>query len=100
MREQALRGVALVAAAAFPLEAAGVGRDRKAHAAFHGLDFKMGEQRGQVGIIQFVVDDEADIDRKRRSTWSMVTEVSPRGSVAGEGWPPMFEETPGQHSAT
>jgi len=38
LREQALRGVALVAAAAFPLEVAGVRRDRKAHAAFHGLD--------------------------------------------------------------
>jgi len=38
LREQALRGVALVAAAAFPLEAAGVRRDRKAHAAFHGRD--------------------------------------------------------------
>ena len=61
-----LRGFAPVVAAAFPLEAAGVGRDGKAHAAFHRLDAEMGEQRRQVGIVQFVVDDEADIDRDRR----------------------------------
>ena len=66
LRKQAPRGFAPVDAAALPLEAAGVGGDRKAHAAFHGLDAEMGEQRRQVGIVQFVIDDEADIDRKRR----------------------------------
>ena len=65
LREQALRGFAPVVAAALPLEPAGVGADRKAHAALHGLDPQMSEQRRQVGVIEFVVDDKADIDRDR-----------------------------------
>ena len=63
--EQALRGIAPGVAAAFPFETAGIGRDREAHAAFHGFDAEMGKQRRQVGIIQLVVDDEADVDRER-----------------------------------
>jgi len=39
-------------------------RHRKAHAAFDRVDAEMGEQRLQVGIVQFIVDDEADVDRK------------------------------------
>jgi len=42
----------------------GIRRHSKAHAALHGSDIKMGEQRGQVGIVEFVLDDEADIDGK------------------------------------
>ena len=62
--EQSARGLEPVVAAAFPLEAAGVRRHRKAHAAFDRVDAEMGEQRLQVGIVQFIVDDEADVDRK------------------------------------
>ena len=65
LRKQSPGGLTPAIAAAFPLEAAGIRRDRKAHAAFHGLDAQMGEQLGQIGIVQFVVDDEADIDRQR-----------------------------------
>src|SRR6185503_5279803 len=64
LREQSARGLEPVVAAAFPLEAAGIRRYRKAHAAFDGLDTEMGEQRRQVRIVQLVIDDEADVDRK------------------------------------
>ena len=65
LREQSLGGLEPVVAAAFPLEAAAVGRDRKAHAAFDRLDLHMVEQRGELGVVQFIVDDEADIDGDR-----------------------------------
>src|SRR5712672_4381660 len=58
LREQALGGLEPTVAAALPLEIAAIGGDRKAHAAFHGLDIEMREQRGQVRIVQFVIDDE------------------------------------------
>src|SRR5205809_6649211 len=64
LREQSARGLEPVVAAALPLEAAGIRRHRKAHAAFDRLDAEMGEQRGQVRIVQLVIDDEADVDRK------------------------------------
>ncbi len=67
LREQALGGLAPVDAAAFPFEAAGIRGHGKTHAAFHGLDAEMGEQSGEVGVIQLVIDDEADIDRNRLS---------------------------------
>ena len=67
LREQPFCRIDPVIAAALPLEAAGVRRHRKAHAAFDGLDAEMGEQRRQIGVIELVVDDEADIDRERRA---------------------------------
>ena len=65
LREQSPRGLAPIVAAALPLEPPGVRRDRKAHAALHGRDPEMREQRLEVRIVQFVVDDESDIDRDR-----------------------------------
>jgi hypothetical protein len=65
--EQAPGGFEPVVAAALPLETAGVRRHRKSHAGIDRLDAEMGEQRREIRIIQFVVDDEADIDRKPRS---------------------------------
>jgi hypothetical protein len=48
LREQARRGSTPIVSTAFPLKAAAVRGDRKAHAAFHGLDIKMGEQHRQI----------------------------------------------------
>ena len=67
LREQSARGLEPVVAAASPLETAGIRRHRKAHAAVDGLDAEMSEQRRQVRIVHFVVDDEADVDRNRRA---------------------------------
>ncbi len=63
LSEQASHGFEPVAAATLPLKAAGVRGHRKAHATVHGLDAQMGEQCRQVRIVQFVVNDEADVDR-------------------------------------
>ena len=49
LREQALCGLDPVVAAALPFEAAGIGRHRKAHAAFHRLDLEMIEQAVRSG---------------------------------------------------
>jgi hypothetical protein len=62
-REQAPGGRKPVVAAALPLEPPGIGRDGKAHAAFHRLDAEMVEHRREIGIVQFVIDDEAGVDR-------------------------------------
>jgi hypothetical protein len=63
----AASGFEPIVAAALPFETAGVRRHRKTHAGIHRLDAEMGEQRREIRIVQFVIDDEADIDRKPRS---------------------------------
>ena len=60
-----MRGVAPGATLPFHSATAGVGRDREAHAAFDRFDAEMREQRRQVGIVQLVVNDEANVDCER-----------------------------------
>ena len=62
MREQASGGLSSGIAAALPFEFATIRRHRKTHAAFHGLDFEMGKQIGQIRIVQLIINDEADVD--------------------------------------
>src|SRR5581483_2697376 len=62
LREQSARGLVGAAAPTAPLEAAGVGRHRKAHAGLDGVDVQMAEQRRQFRIIRLVEHDESDID--------------------------------------
>ena len=98
LREQSARGLEPVVAAAFPLEAAGVRRHRKAHAAFDRVDAEMGEQRLQVGIVQFIVDDEADVDRKLSAVIvdadGVAVAAGPEFAVVDGDWI-MFRQGPG-----
>ncbi len=54
--------------------------ERKAHVAVMGLHVEMREQRGQVRVIELVVDNEAGVDGK----WgAIVVDVYGRGMPAG-----------------
>src|SRR5579872_4195686 len=65
--KQTRRRLPPILAAALPFKATGIGGDGEAHAALLGRNAQMRKQRGQIGVIQFVVDNEADIDRDRRA---------------------------------
>ena len=78
LREQRAEHAGAIAAA--PFEPAVVGRNRKAHVGGLGRNIEPGEHGGEIRVVQFIVDDEAGVHRKRRS---IVIDVDGGSMAAG-----------------